>query len=102
MGIAPCGRRAPDEYSEGTNPKNFLRSLGGSKRVKSPIAATMVTATVHGTPRRAWRASTTGCKRHVVTCSRRAWSRRPRRSVCSVTVRTYACKTICCAGCSNL
>jgi hypothetical protein len=28
----------------------------------------MVTATVHCTPRKAWRASTTGCKRHVVTC----------------------------------
>ena len=29
------------------------------------MAATMVTATVHCTPRKAWRASTTGCKRHA-------------------------------------
>jgi hypothetical protein len=28
----------------------------------------MVPATVHCPPRKAWRASTTGCKRHVVTC----------------------------------
>ena len=35
---------------------------GFSKRVRSPSAATVVTATVHWTPRRAWRASTTGCE----------------------------------------
>ena len=37
----------------------------------------MVTATVNGTPRRAWRASTTGCKRHVVPCSREVLSQPP-------------------------
>ena len=30
------------------------------------MSATRVTATVHGPPRRAWRASTTGCQRHIV------------------------------------
>src|SRR5512145_92203 len=48
--IPPCWRRAPEAYSEGTHPRNFLRSLGCSKRVRSPIAATIVTATVHGPP----------------------------------------------------
>ena len=50
--IPPCWRRWPEEYSDGTNPKNFISSLGCSKRVKSPISATMVTATVNCTPRR--------------------------------------------------
>ena len=76
------------------SPQAFIRALGCSKRVQSPMSATMVTATVPCPPRKAWRASTTGCTRHVVTCSRRAWSRRPRRSVCSVMVRTYAEKRL--------
>ena len=40
---------------------------GVSTRVRSPRAATRVTATVHGPPRRAWRASTTGARRQVGT-----------------------------------
>ena len=78
--------------------EDFIRALGGSKRVRSPMSAPIVMATVHCTPRKAWRASTTGCKRQVVACSRRSWSRRPRRSGCSVTVRTYAGKTLGGAG----
>jgi hypothetical protein len=58
--MAPCRRRSPVEYSEGMRPKNFMSALGGSKRVRSPSSATVVTATVHWPPRRAWRASTTG------------------------------------------
>src|SRR5262245_26139115 len=88
--IDPCWRRSPEEYSEGTNPKNFMSSLGVSKRVRSPISATMVTATVNCTPRKAWRASTTGCKRHACTWSCSSCSRRWRRSVCSFTARTYS------------
>ena len=68
----------------------LLRNLQskGPQRVRSPSAATVVTATVHGTPRQAWSASTTGCKRQVCTCSRSACSRRGKRAVCSVTVWT--------------
>src|SRR5215468_11961324 len=55
---------------------------GFSKRVRSPSSATMVTATVNWTPRKAWRASTTGAKRQLCTCSWSSSSRRPRRSVC--------------------
>ena len=40
---------------------------GCSKRVRSPSAATVVTATVNWTPRRPWRASTTGASRQVWT-----------------------------------
>jgi hypothetical protein len=62
LGIAPCWRRAPAEYSAGITPQNFMRALGVSKRVRSPRCATGVTATVPGTPRRACRASTSGDK----------------------------------------
>ena len=39
-----------------------MSCLGLSKRVRSPSSATTVTATVNCTPRKACRASTTGCK----------------------------------------
>jgi len=62
MGVAvfviPLLRRSPEEYSEGPN-QELHQFAWLSKRVRSPIAATMVMATVHCTPRRAWRASTT-------------------------------------------
>lgn len=38
-------------------------------------------------PQRAWRAATTGCHRHEVTCTWRSCSRRGRRSVWSLTAR---------------
>ena len=53
-----------------------MSCLGLSKRVRSPSSATVVTATVNWTPRRAWRASTTGAKRQVCTCSWSSCSRR--------------------------
>jgi hypothetical protein len=71
---------------------------GVSQRVRSPHAAPVVTATVHWPPRKAWSASTTGWKRQVCPCSWSARARRPRRSVCSVTVWTSACQTMGCAG----
>jgi hypothetical protein len=96
--MEPWRRRSPVEYAEGMRPTDVMRSLGVSTRVRSPSSATVVTATVHWTPRRAWRASTTGWRRQALTRSWRAYSRRRRRSVCSVTARTYACKTMGCAG----
>ena len=51
--IDPCRRRSPLEYSEGISPRYFISCLGFSKRVRSPSSATMVTATVNCTPRRA-------------------------------------------------
>jgi hypothetical protein len=96
--IAPGRRCAPEEYAEGIRPRNFISARGFSNRVRSPIAATRVTATVHGTPRNACRASTTGDTRQAMPCSWRACSRRWRRSRCAVTARTYSCKTMCCAG----
>ena len=88
MGVTGCGHRPLPAslalgYSEGIRPRHVMRALGVSKRVRSPMAATMVTATVHWTPRRAWSASTTGCKRHDVTWAWRACSRRWSRAVCS-------------------
>src|SRR5262249_9449655 len=44
--IAPWWRRSPEAYSAGMSPRNFMRSRGVSKRVRAPIAATMVTAPV--------------------------------------------------------
>ena len=44
--MAPCRRRSPLESSEGISPKNFMRGLGLSKRVRSPSSAPVVTATV--------------------------------------------------------
>jgi hypothetical protein len=96
--MAPCRRRAPVEYAAGITPRHGLSSLGVAKRLRSPIAATIVTATGHCTPRSACGASATGGKRHDCTCSWRTWSRRWRRVVCSVTARTYSCKTLCGAG----
>jgi hypothetical protein len=66
--------------------------------VRSPRAATGVTAPVHGTSRTAWRASTTGARRHGCTGALRACSRRARRAVWSLTARLYSWNTICCAG----
>jgi hypothetical protein len=51
--IDPCRRCSPEEYSEGIRPKNFISSRGVSNRVRSPISATRVTATVNCTPRKA-------------------------------------------------
>jgi hypothetical protein len=65
--IEPGWRRAPEEYAAGIKPKHFISALGVSHRLRSPIAATLVTAPVHCTPRSAWRASTTGCTRHALT-----------------------------------
>jgi hypothetical protein len=103
MGMARLGHTAlltprPTGRFRGCQPELMHELSGCSQRVRAPSAATVVTATVHGTPRRAWRASTTGAKRQVLPCSWSASSRRPRRSVCAVTVRTSSCQTICCAG----
>ena len=70
--IAPGRRRAPREYSAGIRPREFISGLGVSTRVRSPRAAPRVTAPVHGTPRRASRASTTGGSRQELTCSGRS------------------------------
>jgi hypothetical protein len=92
--VMPLWRRhSPREYSEGVRPREFMRCLGGSKRGRSPRAALGVTATVHGTPRRACNASTTGQSRQVGPCARRSWSRRWRRAVWAVTARTESWKT---------
>jgi hypothetical protein len=95
---APCRRRAPREEAAGGRPQEPMSGLGCSKRGRSPSAATGGTATVHGTPRRACSASTTGLRRQDWPCSWRACSRRCSRSVCSLTARTYAWNTMCCAG----
>ena len=58
-----------------------------SQRVKAPMSATRVTATVHGTLRRMCSASPTGGNRHAWTWARRSGSSRWRRAVCSVTAR---------------
>jgi len=71
---------------------------GVSTRVRSPSAATVVTATGHWTPRQAWSASTTGWTRQGVPWSRRACASRGTRAVGAVTVWTSACTTIGCAG----
>jgi hypothetical protein len=94
----PCRRRSPLESAEGLTPKHGLRGRGCSTRLRSPSAATVVTVTVHGTPRSACRASTTGCTRHEVTWSCRACSRRPTRAVWSVTAGTSSGTTMGCAG----
>jgi hypothetical protein len=80
----------PPLDAEGISPRNFMSSQGVAKRVRSPTAALMMIATGHGTPRRAWRASTTGGKRHLLTWSWRACARRWSLSACSFTTRTYA------------
>jgi hypothetical protein len=61
--IEPGGRGAPGEESAGIRPRHGLRSLGGAPRRRAPMAATRVTAPVHGRPRRASRASPPGGKR---------------------------------------
>jgi hypothetical protein len=80
LGMLPCCRRPPLAYAEGGSPRECLRWRGGSKRGRSPSAATVGTATVHGTPRRAWRASITGAKCQVCPCSWRARASRPSRA----------------------
>ena len=96
--MAPCRRRAPADDAAGIRPRACIRGRGVAKRVKSPRAAPVVTAPVNGTPRTAGSASTPGDKRHEVTYSWRACSKRGRRAVCAVPARPYAWKTRCCAG----
>jgi hypothetical protein len=96
--MAPCRRRSPLAYAEGSSPQHFRRGLGVSKRGRAPSAATVVTAPGHGTPRRAWRASTTGCTRQEVPGSWRSCASRWRRAVCAVTARPSSWKTIGWAG----
>ena len=81
----------------GDQAKNFMRALGVSQRVRSPRSATGVPATVHGTPRRACRASPPGGTRHAVPCAWRACARRGRRSGCAVTARPDSWPTMGCA-----
>jgi hypothetical protein len=100
MSIAGCGDRTllaslPCGIFRGISPKNFMSRPGLSKRVRPPSSATVVTSIVNWTSRRAWRASTTGHKRQDLTCSWSSCSSRWRRSLCSVTARTYSWKTIC-------
>src|SRR5207245_372075 len=57
--MGPWRRESPLESSLGTRPRKAASWRGLSKRVRSPISASMVTATVSWTPRRAWRARTT-------------------------------------------
>ena len=67
----------------GTRPKHCISALGGSHRVRVPMAATRGTATGHGTPHKACRASPTGDKRQAYPGSWRACASRWRRAVCS-------------------
>ena len=89
----PGRRRAPRESALGVRPRALMSGLGFSPRVSSPSAAMRVTATVHGRPRLAWRACTTGDRRPVWPCARRAVSRRGSRACCADTARTYAWQT---------
>jgi ABC-type uncharacterized transport system substrate-binding protein len=100
-------------YVEGDNITAAYRYAEGQRDQLSPLAAelvrltpdvvwthstpaaTVVTATVNWTPRRAWGASMTGCQRQDLTCSWSSCSSRWSRSLCSVTARTYSWKTIC-------
>jgi hypothetical protein len=79
----PWRRVSPGEDAAGISPTPVMRCLGLATRVRSPRAATRGTAPVHGTPRRAWRASPPGGKRQEVTWAWRAWSRRWRRAGCA-------------------
>ena len=94
----PGGRRAPLASAAGVRPRSCLRGRGFAPRVRSPRSATVVTAPVHGTPRRAWRASTPGAKRPVCTGSWRACARRRQRSGWAVPVWPEAGPTIGGAG----
>jgi hypothetical protein len=94
----PCRRRSPLEDAQGLSPKHFSTGLGVSTRVRSPSSATVVTATMTRTPRRAWRASTTGGKRQVWTGAVSSCARRWRRAVWAVPARTESWKTMCWAG----
>ena len=67
--MPPGRRRAPVAYAAGVKPRECMSCLGVANRVRSPRAAPVVTATVHGTPRRAWSAATTGASRQVCTWS---------------------------------
>jgi hypothetical protein len=97
-GSAPWRRFSPVADAAGIRPKPCMSGLGVATRVRSPRAATRVTAPGHGTPRRAWRASTPGCKRQDCTGAWRAGARRWRRSGWSFTARTSAGPTIGGAG----
>jgi hypothetical protein len=51
--LDPGWRRSPAEDVAGLSPRPVIRARGGATRVRSPRSATLVTATGHGTPRRA-------------------------------------------------
>ena len=64
---------------------------GRSKRVRSPSAATRVTAPVHCTPRQGLkRLDAQGASATIAPGAWSACARRCRRSVCSLTARTYS------------
>ena len=92
-GLPPWGRRSPRASSDGVRPPYGMRCLGFSTRGRSPRAATVVTATGHCTPRRAWSAATSGPSRQAVTGAWRSWASRWSRSGGSVTARTSAGQT---------
>jgi hypothetical protein len=94
----PWRRRAPRDDAAGVRPSSCMRCLGGSQRVRAPSAATVVPATVHGTPRRAWSASTTGPSRQAVPGAWRACASRSSRAGWSVPARRSAWQTRCWAG----
>ena len=54
VGMAPYWRRSPRAYAAGSRPSYCLPGRGGSQRVRSPSAATMVTATGPCPPVAAW------------------------------------------------
>jgi hypothetical protein len=76
VGIDPGRRRSPLAYAAGIRPRDVITCRGFSLRVRSPRAATMVTAPGHCPPRRPSRASTTAGRLQAWTCSRRACSKR--------------------------
>ena len=94
LGSDPCRRCSPEAEAAGTRPTHGLRALGGSHRVRAPLAATRGTATVPGPPRTACRASTTGDNRQAFTGTWRACSSRWRRAGGSGTARTSSGKTM--------
>jgi hypothetical protein len=51
--MEPYRRRSTLEYSAGIRPENFRPSLGVWQRMRSPSSATIVTAPVRCTPRKA-------------------------------------------------
>src|SRR5262245_17719651 len=98
VGMAGCGDRAVVAMvacggCRGREAE-ITHQLAGRVEARKVRAATMVTATGHGTPRRAWSASTTGRRHQVCPWSWRACASRARRALWSVTARTYAWKTM--------